>query len=131
LRSLETTYTAVLSSTNWSTHSFASAPLPAFPTGYAFVTAFVNGIPSPSSIVLVAPTPTALRLVALPGGTFHFGFTNTPGALFTVLAATNPSVPASNWTVLGGVPEIAAGQFQFTDGQAPGYRQRYYRLRSP
>jgi hypothetical protein len=134
LRSIETGYTVGLLATNWSANSFVSAPLPHFPTGYALATVFVNGIPSDSSFVLVAPTPEAIRLSnvsVLPGGAVQFGFTNTPGALFTVLVATNLSVPLGNWTVLGGVPEISDGVFQFTDTQAPGFRRRLYRVRSP
>jgi hypothetical protein len=134
LRSVETGRTVFVSSTNWSTNSFVSAPLPAFPTGYALATVFVNGIPSTSSFVLVAATPMAIRLAnfaVLPGGAVQFGFTNTPGALFTVLTSTNLSLSLSNWAVLGGVPEISDGVFQFTDTQAMSYHQRYYRVRSP
>src|SRR5205823_11074226 len=37
----------------------------------------------------------------LGNGAFQFAFINTPGATFTVLAATNVSLPLSNWTALG------------------------------
>ena len=36
-----------------------------------------------------------------------------------------------NWTVLGGVTEIAPGQYQFTDSQAASDSKRFYRVRSP
>jgi hypothetical protein len=65
------------------------------------------------------------------GGAFRFGFTNTPGALFTVLTTTNLSLSSSNWTVLGSAAETADGLFQFTDLQATNYSHRFYRIRSP
>jgi hypothetical protein len=49
----------------------------------------------------------------------------------TVLATTNPALPLSNWTVLGGVTEVAPGQFQFTDPQATSSARGFYRIRSP
>jgi len=67
----------------------------------------------------------------LSNGPFQFGFTNTPGAFFGVVAATNPGVPLSNWTSLTGLTEVAAGQFQFTDPQATNSARRFYRVRSP
>ena len=54
----------------------------------------------------------------MTNGAFQFGFTNSVGALFGVLATTNLSLPLTNWTALGGVAEISPGQFQFTDPQA-------------
>ena len=67
----------------------------------------------------------------MPTGAFQFSFTNVPGAAFTALAATNPSLPLSNWTVLGPVTEVSPGQFTFTDPGATSHRQRFYRVRSP
>jgi len=67
----------------------------------------------------------------LTNGAFQFGFTNTPGAFFGVVATTNPALPLSNWTTLTGLTEVSAGQFQFSDPQAPNGPQRFYRVRSP
>jgi hypothetical protein len=53
------------------------------------------------------------------------------GALFGVLASTNPALPLGNWTALGGVTEVAPGQFQFADPQATRLARRFYRRRSP
>ena len=81
---------------------------------------------------LPPPTPIQLSGTAMSSnGAVQFSFTNTPGAFFAVLAATNPSLPLSNWTVLGPVTEIAPGQFQFIDLQATNQPQRFYRVRSP
>ncbi len=51
LRSVESGQTIFLMPANWTATSFASQPLPPFPLGYAFLTAFVNGIPSPARII--------------------------------------------------------------------------------
>jgi hypothetical protein len=37
----------------------------------------------------------------------------------------------SNWTTLGVVRELLPGQFQFTDTEAPAWRQRFYSVRAP
>src|SRR5205085_11533881 len=100
----------------------------------ALATVFVSGIPSTSSIVNVSiPVPIAPRITGmtkLTNGSFQFSFTNNTGALFGVLTTTNPTLPSSNWTALGGVAEIAPGRFQFTDPRAANSPQRFYRLRS-
>ena len=67
----------------------------------------------------------------LTDGSFQFAFTNTPGALFGVLSTTNPALPLSNWTVLGGATEVSPGQFQFTDPQERNNPHLFYRVRSP
>jgi len=89
-----------------------------------------------------SPTPVLWTLVPAAGiqltgparqadGSFHFAFTNNPGARFTVLTTTDPSLPMANWTALGGVTEDSPGQFQFTDPQAANSSTRFYRVRSP
>jgi hypothetical protein len=57
--------------------------------------------------------------------------TNLPGASLTLLAATNPSLPLSAWTVLGPIPEISPGHFQFIDPAPTNLPQRIYRVRCP
>lgn len=69
--------------------------------------------------------------VTLTNGGFRFGFTNTPGAIFTVLAGTNLSLSLNGWIVLGAPTEGPAGQYQFTDLQSATNKQRFYRVRSP
>jgi len=135
LRSLESGQIIFLPSTNWSTNSFASAPVNSFPPGYALATVFVNGIPGTSRVINVSvavPTPAPLTSVkTLTNGSFQFAFTNTIGALFGVLTTTNLALPLTNWTVLSGVTELSPGQFQFIDLQATNGAQRFYRVRSP
>ncbi len=136
--------------TSWSDTSYTSGPVSGFPPGYALATVFVNGIPSVPSdpplplddipgkgniLDISVPVPTASTLMGattLNDGSIQFGFTNnTVGALFGVLATTNLALPMTNWTVLGGVTEIALGQFQFIDAQAALYPQRFYCVYSP
>jgi len=134
LRSLENGQTIFLPSANWSTNSFASAPVNSFPPGYALATVFVNGIPGTSSVINVSvavPTPAPLTSVkTLTNGSFQFDFTNSIGALLGVLTTTNLSLPLTNCTLLSGVTELSPGQFQFIDLQATN-GQRFYRVRSP
>jgi len=122
LRSVESGQSWFLLAANWSTNSFTSAPVNGFPAGYVLVTMFVNGIPSPSSIVLVntgsAPTlPQATTLPATslgasnatlnatvnPGGAdatayFQYGLTTSYGSVTTTsnLPAGLSTVGSSN-----------------------------------
>jgi hypothetical protein len=66
----------------------------------------------------------------MASGSFQLSFTNTPGSLFGILASTNPALPLSNWTIMGGATEISPGQFRFTDIQATNNSRRFYRARS-
>jgi hypothetical protein len=87
------------------------------------------------TLALVAAPPASPINVTgaqtLTNGSYQFAFTNTPGAFFGVLAATNPALSWSYWTPLDGLTEVAPGQFQFTDPQTTNSPQRYYRVRSP
>ncbi len=87
------------------------------------------------TLALVAAPPASEIVLTgsrtLTSGWFQFGFSNTPGAFFSVLAATNPTVPLINWPSLTGLTEVSAGQFQFTDPQAANNARRFYRVRSP
>jgi outer membrane protein assembly factor BamB len=78
----------------------------------------------------VAPI-TMTNLVIVPGGGFQFSFTNIPGALFNVFASTNLAAPFTNWTWLGGVPEVSSGNYLFTDTQGPGNTEQFYQVSSP
>jgi hypothetical protein len=58
-------------------------------------------------------------------------FSLLSGADFTALATTNLALALTNWTVLGNIPEISSGQYQFTDPGATNYPQRFYQVVSP
>jgi hypothetical protein len=130
LRRLDNEQTLFLLTTNWSTNALTSAPVTNFPSGYALVTVFVNGIPSSASVLYVGPIM-LFNPTMLPSGAYQFTFGNTPGVSFTALGTTNLALPMSSWTVLGSVTEVSPGQFEFADMQAPTYPQRFYRVRSP
>lgn len=89
-----------------------------------------------ANLVVLGASPTlsvaqtnSLGFVA--GEPFQLAFTNTPGAGFTVLAATNLSLALSNWAVVGNAIEFSPGQYQFTDLQTTNSPQLFYRVRSP
>ena len=118
---------------DFSSTSYTSVTFNNFPLGYAWVTVFVNGIPSVASPVLITGTPLPFSLMnprLLPTG-FQCSFTNTPGLTFSAFASSNLSLPLSSWTFVGSAAEISPGQFQFTDPQATSNSTRFYRLRSP
>jgi hypothetical protein len=77
------------------------------------------------------PVGTQIGSVALSNGVFECSFTSTPGATFTVLSATNPALPLSDWSLVGAAAEVSPGEFQFSDPQSPNSPQRYYNLLSP
>src|SRR5262249_31645766 len=62
---------------------------------------------------------------------FHFVFTNAPGTDWTVLTATNASLPVDAWAVLESPVEMAPGQFHFFSQPGAANAQNYYRVRSP
>jgi hypothetical protein len=130
LHRLDNEQTLFLLTTNWSTNSLTSVPVTNFPSGYALVTVFVNGIPSTARVLYVGPIA-LFNPTMLPSGAFQFTFGNTPGVGFTALGTTNLALPLSSWTVLGSVTEVSPGQFEFADMQAPTYPQRFYGVRSP
>ena len=70
-------------------------------------------------------------LARLGNGAIQFSFTNTPGATFSVWAATNLAPSPVNWTMLGYVTNTSPGKYQFTDAQATNLARRYYRVSSP
>jgi hypothetical protein len=47
------------------------------------------------------------------------------------LTTINLALPLTNWAASGGVTEVSAGQFQFTDPHATNSTRRFYRARSP
>jgi Putative binding domain, N-terminal/NHL repeat len=76
----------------------------------------------------VATRLTAARV--LQNGGFELGFTNLPGAYFTVLSTTNMSLPLSQWVPIGMPRESPPGHYQFAD-TAPTNAARFYILASP
>ena len=104
-----------------------------YPINYTVTNAF-GGVSTASRTVFVTalpPSPALISSTTLLGGLFQFNFTNATPINFTVLASTNVTLPASNWTVLGAATVIAPGVYQFTDAQATNFPRRFYQVRSP
>jgi len=107
---------------------------------FAF-TANTTGASRPAHITLLGQAILVIQAPATPpfltgftilgNGSFQFGFTNHPGAAFTVLATTNLRLPLTNWTVLGAPTNDGAGQCWFTDPTVAQGGPRFYRVRSP
>ena len=80
------------------------------------------------------PPPPQLGNCHVTGQTLLFEFTNTPGLTFTVLGATNVSVPIANWVVLGTVTDSppGSGVYLFEDqGAATNSERKCYRVKYP
>ncbi len=85
-----------------------------------------------ASFLIPAASPAfTLGGVNTDGSGFHLSFSNVPGTHFTVLSSTNLTLPLSNWMVVGSVPEISPGLFQFTDSGATNRPRVFYQVRSP
>jgi hypothetical protein len=72
-------------------------------------------------------TPPQVTGTQLGNGKFQLNFTSITGLNFSILAATNFTTAATNWTALGSPTEVAAGQYQFTDTTTNSLR--CYRVR--
>ncbi len=97
-------------------------------TGGDFGTIFI------ADNMLITPVPPPIVLeqpVRLADGTFLFSFANVPGANFTVLSSSDPSVPVASWTPLGAATEVSSGQYRFIDAQATNSSRCFYRVTSP
>jgi DNA-binding beta-propeller fold protein YncE len=95
-------------------------------------TANITLLGQPIAISQSAVTrPTLIGPTLMGDGTFQFAFSNNdPGATFTVLTTTNPSLPLSNWTVAGPATNTIPGLFQFST-DTTNNPQGFYRVRSP
>ena len=100
---------------------------------YTLTNAFLGVGTASRTVTITAPPPSPAlsSFVMLPGGLFRFNFTNSTPINFTVLASTNVTLPASNWSVLGIATIISSGVYQFTDSQATNFTRRFYQVRSP
>jgi hypothetical protein len=94
-------------------------------------TAHVTLLGQPISITQAALTPPKLTgLMGLSNGLFQFAFSNNdPGAAFTVLTTTNPSLPLTDWTVAGPATNTAPGLYHIST-DTTNNPQGFYRVRS-
>lgn len=100
---------------------------------YTVTNAFGGVNTNARTVTVTAPPPPPVLTGAgvVSNGLLRFNFTNSTPINFTVLAATNVTLPTSNWTVLGPATVLSPGVYQFTDAQATNFPQRYYQVRSP
>jgi alpha-tubulin suppressor-like RCC1 family protein len=124
--------------TNWYETPLYSPPVSVNMTPLAASQRFSRVASGPTAnhtLALVAGPPASEAILTSPriltNRAFEFSFTNTPGAFFGVVAATNPVLPLSTWTSLTGLTEVFPGHYQFTEPQATNSPRRFYRLRSP
>lgn len=99
------------------------------PARTAHITLLGQNIPITQRAIGTSPTLTGLQM--LSSGVFQFSFTNIPSASFTILSATNLSLPLSNWTVVGNPVEAPSGTYQFTSQPTTNDAQRFYGVVSP
>lgn len=108
-------------------------------TNYTFVVAAINtnGVSEDSAPASAAPlaassTPPLIGGISISGGNLVITGTNgTAGANYYVLATTNLSVPATNWTIIATNQFGAGGSVNFTNPLNPNSPQTFYRLRLP
>jgi len=70
-------------------------------------------------------------LAISPGGGFQFSFDNVSGTPFSVFSTTDLATPLANWVRLGTVPEVAPGQYHFSDETQDPKVSHFYRVSSP
>jgi mannan endo-1,4-beta-mannosidase len=63
-------------------------------------------------------------------GAFQLNGTGPRGSTYHVLASTDLAQPIAAWSVLTNA-SFAGGVFNFTDNQASGFSQRFYRIATP
>ena len=74
------------------------------------------------------PLPRITQITRQPGGAMLIDATGLVNAVYFVDATA--SLPGTNWTVLNSVMANGAGALSYTDGTAPGFTNRFYRLRA-
>jgi hypothetical protein len=78
-------------------------------------------------------TPPLIMSFQLLGGNFAVTGTNgnAPGTFFYTLAATDLSVPLTNWTIIATNQFGSGGRFNFTNPFDSSQAQQFYILRLP
>ena len=120
------------------TTSYTDSGLPDGTTYWYAVTGVNPSGEGAASTAVSGQTASQNQTIYLSGAAMISGsgcvltFAATPGSHFVVVAATDVSLPLSNWTVLGSVPEVpsGSGQYEFTDLDATNLPYRFYRVRS-
>src|SRR5262249_15376592 len=91
-----------------------------------------NKLLADGSIEVIARRQPGFSNVRLSGTNLVFTGTNgTAGASYAVLAATNVTLPSSNWLSITTNQFRAGGAFSFTNPISSGDPKRFFRLRTP
>ncbi len=72
--------------------------------------------------------PIITRAFLTPQGMVLRGSNGTPTIAYQVIASTDPTLPASNWTAIATLAFDANGNFDSTNLVTPGLSQRFFRL---
>ncbi|MDB6064087.1 MAG: hypothetical protein JWR26_295 [Pedosphaera sp.] len=116
-------------STNGSA-SYVTTNLSAAP--HAITATYTSDTVFASSTGSVIASPIQITSAAIgANGLFQLSFSNSIGASFTALGTPDPTLPLTNWSILGPVTEVLPGVFQFQDPQSANSPWQFYRVRSP
>jgi glucuronoarabinoxylan endo-1,4-beta-xylanase len=92
---------------------------------------FTATLPAQSTTTFVsAPSPILVDALQT-NGTFQFSFTGSAPLQYTVLTATNLSLPLSNWTVAGSATNIGNNNYTFSAPLAANQPALFYRVQVP
>jgi hypothetical protein len=105
--------------------SFSANPGPGGRLGYITLL----GQPVPVVQVFLGPPDTLTVIPYQNNGTIKFAFGDTRNSPFSVVSATDLTLPFGNWSVVGAASNIAPGLFQFTSLETN--LGQFYRVRSP
>jgi len=97
---------------------------------YSVVASAFGGSTTSAVVTLTVnlPPPTFSNVAAVPGGGFNLSLGGTPGQTY-VLEVKSDLSPTSVWEAIATNTIGADGAWQFNDGQATNYQQRFYRIR--
>lgn len=92
---------------------------------------FTATLPAQSTTTFVyAPTPILVNPLQT-NGAFQFSFTGSPPLQYTVLTATNLSLPLSNWTVAGSATNIESNTYTFSAPLPANQPAQFYCVQVP
>jgi hypothetical protein len=92
---------------------------------------FTATLPAGSTTTFVSILPPMLFNPILTNGVFEFSFTDGVPVQFTVLTATNLSLPLSNWTVVGSATNIGGNIYTFSVRRETNQQAQFYRVQYP
>jgi len=117
-----------LFSANSYTGAFSVVTLPPVNPGLGWT----NKLLVDGSIEVVSVPQPSFSSITVSGTNMVISGTNgSAGANYAVLTATNITIPLSNWVSIATNQFGSGGEFSFTNGIAPGDRQRFFRIRTP